>query len=45
MFQQNDDFELKKLVWSSLVGLCENDAIRQVRANLELGTLVNSLND
>jgi hypothetical protein len=29
-FQQNDDFELKKAAWTTLIGLAENDAMRQV---------------
>jgi len=30
MKPQNDDFELKKAAWTTLIGLAENDAMRQV---------------
>lgn len=30
LLQQNEDFELKKLVWTSLIGMYNDPATRQV---------------
>ncbi|XP_063682904.1 cilia- and flagella-associated protein 69-like isoform X2 [Bolinopsis microptera] len=38
MKPQNDDFELKKAAWTTLIGLAENDAMRQVMIDVGLLT-------